>query len=241
MREEIFGGLTCRITGGTDRHGGGTGPIVVLLHGFGASGSDLVPLGRVLDVPSAVRFVFPEAPIPLDMGYGAARAWWLIDMERIERAAHGDAVEVLASDHPEGMPEARALVRNMLDEVTSALGGGPLVLGGFSQGAMLSCDVALCDSRPLGALVLMSGALVARSAWAPLAGARRGLRVIQSHGTEDPLLPVASAMALRDLLRSGGLEVQWVQFRGGHTIPEGVLEKLGVLLTALAGQAAPCS
>ena len=88
MREAIFGGLRVRITGGSDREGGrkGEGPTVVLLHGFGAPGDDLVPLWRVLDVPREVRFVFPAAPLPLDMGYGDARAWWLIDMERIERA-----------------------------------------------------------------------------------------------------------------------------------------------------------
>ena len=44
MRIAQFGGLTVRLTGGTDGKGGGNGPIVVLLHGFGAPGDDLVPL-----------------------------------------------------------------------------------------------------------------------------------------------------------------------------------------------------
>ena len=194
MREENFGGLTVRITGGGDRRGGrhNEGPVVVLLHGFGASGTDLVPLWRVLDVPQSTRFVFPEAPIPLEMGFGDSRAWWMIDLARIERAQHGDAVEALASEHPEHLLEVRRLVRAMLDEVEAQL-GGPLLLGGFSQGAMLSCDVALHDPRPLAGLVLMSGALIARDQWAPRVASRRGLRVLQSHGEDDPLLPPRAA------------------------------------------------
>jgi predicted esterase len=62
MREERFAGITVRLTGREDRQGGGDGPLVVLMHGFGAPGTDLVGLWRVLDVPGNVRFAFPEAP-----------------------------------------------------------------------------------------------------------------------------------------------------------------------------------
>ncbi|MDR4500552.1 MAG: hypothetical protein MRJ96_03745 [Nitrospirales bacterium] len=42
MKERTIAGLQVRIAGGNDREGGGTGPVVVLLHGFGAPGDDLV-------------------------------------------------------------------------------------------------------------------------------------------------------------------------------------------------------
>ena len=61
MRQERFGGLNVRITGGTDGKGGGRGPLVLLLHGFGAPGDDLVSLADVLNVPTGTRFVFPKA------------------------------------------------------------------------------------------------------------------------------------------------------------------------------------
>lgn len=233
MNVERFGPLTVRLAGGADRQGGGgSGPVVVLLHGFGASGSDLVPLWRVLDVPPETRFVFPEALLPLEMGYGDGRAWWPIDFERIERAQRGDPVEALADDLPAGLPAARAAVREMLEVVHERL-GGPIVLGGFSQGAMLSCDVALHDPLPLAGLALMSAALIARRQWAPRAASRAGLRVMQSHGSDDPLLPFASAQALRELLMAGGLSVDWVPFRGGHTIPDAALARLGALVTGV--------
>ena len=50
MRIEQWGGLTVRIAGGIDRKGGGDGPVIVLMLGFGAPGDDLVALHRVLDV-----------------------------------------------------------------------------------------------------------------------------------------------------------------------------------------------
>lgn len=69
MREETFGSLRVRITGGADREGGGDGPAIVLLHGFGAPGHDLVGLWRTLRVPEGTRFVFPEAPLSLGPAY----------------------------------------------------------------------------------------------------------------------------------------------------------------------------
>ena len=59
MRTTTLGQLTVHLTGGTDREGGGDGPLVVLLHGFGAPGTDLVPLWRELRAPPGTRFAFP--------------------------------------------------------------------------------------------------------------------------------------------------------------------------------------
>ena len=85
MRDETFGGLRVRLTGGPDRQGGGDGPLVVLMHGFGAPGNDLVPLARVLDVPREVRFAFPEAPLESRAG-GDERTRLVVD----RHGAHPD-------------------------------------------------------------------------------------------------------------------------------------------------------
>lgn len=239
MREEIFGGLRVRITGGLDREGGGHGPAVVLLHGFGAAGDDLVPLWRVLDVPREVRFVFPEAPLPLALGFGDARAWWMIDLERLERLQRGGVTfGDRAREVPAGMAEASAMVAALLDEVEARLAvpPGKLVLGGFSQGAMLSCDVALRGPRRLAGLVLMSGTLLAEHEWQPRMAAHQGLRVLMSHGDADPLLPLAASVRLRDLFVAAGLEVRFLPFPGQHEIPGRVLDELSVFLgETLAG------
>ncbi|MEO1335555.1 MAG: hypothetical protein AAFV29_07910, partial [Myxococcota bacterium] len=67
MQTVQMGSLTVRIVGGTDGQGGGDGPMVVLMHGFGAPGTDLVGLAQVMKAPTGTRFVFPEAPLRLPM------------------------------------------------------------------------------------------------------------------------------------------------------------------------------
>jgi phospholipase/carboxylesterase len=213
----------------------GDGPVVVLLHGFGAPGTDLVPLGQVMDVPPSVRFVFPAAPLELGWQFGGGRAWWMIDIERMQRAMARGETRDLSREVPQGLAEARAAVVAMLDEVEARF-GGPIVLGGFSQGAMLSCDVALRTERPLAGLVLMSGTYLAADEWKPRMPSRAGLPVMQSHGVQDPLLPFALAERLRDDLGAAGLKVDWHGFYGQHEIPKVVLDAVGAFVTKLAGR-----
>jgi phospholipase/carboxylesterase len=235
MRLANLGGLAVRIVGGSDGSGGGDGPVVVLLHGFGAPADDLIPLGEVFAGPEATRFAFPGAPLTLPGLWGAGRAWWMIDLARFERVTGGRMEEVLqelGDEVPNGLSDAREQVIAMLDELESLLGvpGERTVLGGFSQGAMLACDVALRSRRPLAGLLLMSTVMVCRPEWLALLPRRAGLRVFQSHGTQDPLLPFALAAELRDAMVAAGLETDWVEFAGGHEIPQQVVSRASAFL-----------
>ncbi len=230
MKLQKLGGLDARITGGTDGDGGGQGPLVVMLHGFGAPGDDLVPLWRTMGAPRGTRFVFPAAPVDLGPQYMGGRAWWPIDIEeRMRRQALGEKRDV--EEVPAGMVEARAIATAFLAEVDRAFGAPErLVLGGFSQGAMLSLDVALHTERPLAGLVLLSGTHVAAKDWEPRFDARRGLPVFMSHGHADDLLPFGVSERLKDTMVAHGLKVEWVPFRGGHGIAPQVAGELGKFL-----------
>lgn len=238
MCEERAGGLRIRLTGGTDGRGGGRGPAVILLHGFGAPGNDLVPIGDALAAPSGTRFIFPEGPLSLSFGYGDARAWWLIDMARLEADRAAGRVRDLSTEVPRGLPQAREALEQLLIELPRVL---PVdykrtVIGGFSQGAMLTCDVAMRTAYPFAGLVQLSGTLLARQEWRPAVAKRAGLPVFQSHGTQDPILPYPMAERLRDELVKAGLAVSWHSFRGGHEISEPVLRQLGGFLTRVLPQ-----
>jgi phospholipase/carboxylesterase len=228
-----LGGLTVRLSGGTDGKGGGNGPVVVLLHGFGAPGNDLVPLADVLDVPTSTRFIFPEGPITLSFGPRDARAWWLIDMARMAQDQAAGRPRDLSNEIPKGLAPARETMLAFLKEVERLFDADPrkTVLGGFSQGAMLTCDAMLHTDRPYAGLVQLSGTLLAQPEWGPLLQKRKGLPVFQSHGVQDEILPYIGASRLRDALSQPGLAVEWHRFRGGHEIPEPVLQRLGVFLT----------
>ena len=233
MREELIGGLRTRVTGGTDGKGGGRGPLVLLLHGFGAPGDDLVSRADVLNVPAGTRFVFPEGPLSLSFGPSAARAWWIIDMARVAADRAAGRARDLSQDIPKGLALARETMLGFLKEVERKFDADPrkIVLGGFSQGAMLSCDVMLRTAQPYAGLIQLSGTLLATQEWTPLLKTRKGLPVFQSHGVQDELLPYAGAERLRDMLTHGGLSVEWHSFRGGHEIPRSVLQRLGPFIT----------
>lgn len=233
MREEQVGGLRTRITGGIDGKGGGNGPLVLLLHGFGAPGDDLVPLADALAVPAGTRFVFPEGPLSLSFGPRDARAWWLIDMARIASDRAAGRVRDLSRDIPKGLAPAREHMLAFLKEVEQKFAADPrkTILGDFSQGAMLSCDLMLRTTQLYAGLVQLSGTLLAKQEWAPLLPKRKGLPVFQSHGTQDEVLPYAGAEGLRDQLTHAGLSVEWHSFRGGHEIPRLVLQRLGQFIT----------
>lgn len=218
--------------------------VVVLCHGFGAPGTDLVGLAEALSsfepALAGVRFHFPAAPLSLGaLGYGDARAWWMIDFEALEalRGAGPEALRAFRQVEPPGMPAARkalhAAVTALMDG--SGLPYSKLVLGGFSQGAMITTDLALrLEEAPAG-LAIMSGTLLIEDVWRAKARARAGLQVFQSHGRSDALLPFAAAGWLEALLREAGLEVDFHGFEGGHELPRSVLVALARYLKARLG------
>jgi phospholipase/carboxylesterase len=217
-------GLTTRVVG--------DGPLtVVLLHGFGAPGDDLVALAQYIGAPA--RFVFPEAPLELGGLYGDSRAWWLLDLARLEQELSSGAVRDRRDEVPEGLDKVREQVLRFLEalEERYKLEPNQLVLGGFSQGAMLSLDVALHREVAPAALILMSGTLLAASVWTPRMSKLAGVPVFQSHGMHDQLLPFSIAELLRDQLRAAGANVEWCEFHGGHEIPPAVLDGVTKLLT----------
>ena len=228
MQEVLVGGLKVRLLGGSDGHGGGNGPVVMLLHGFGAPGNDLVPLANVIHVPAGIRWLFPEAPLSLNMGFGDSRAWWIIDFARIQADRAAGRIRDLSVEVPKGLALARERFLAFLKELPRQfqIDYKKTVIGGFSQGAMLTCDAVLHTDYPFAGLVQLSGNLLAQSVWGPLIAKRKELPVFQSHGTLDDILPHIGAERLHDVLTQSGLAVEWHSFRGGHEIPEAVLKQL---------------
>lgn len=235
-----LGGLSCRVI---DALPEGRDPtlVAVLCHGFGAPGTDLVPLAAELfaldpNLRDRVRFVFPAGPLTLDaVGLPGGRAWWHLDIERITAAIARGELRNLRDDLPDGLPESRKMLTSLIDELSrqSRLPASRMLLGGFSQGSMLATDVALrLTDRPAG-LCIFSGTLLCESEWRELASRRGPMPVLQSHGMQDPLLPFQAAEWLRDLLIEAGMEVEFLPFAGMHTIPYEVLERMAVLLDRL--------
>jgi phospholipase/carboxylesterase len=230
MKRRRLADLDVWCAGGSDREGGGDGPAIVMCHGFGAPGDDLVALWRATDVGRDVRWFFPEAPLSLEAMFGAgARAWWLIDMARLDEAIRTGRRDELAETTPEGLPEARAALEGCLAalERDARIVRARTVLGGFSQGAMLTTEVSLFAREPYAALVILSGTLLCRDRWKEAAQkAAPSLHVAMTHGRRDPLLPFSLAEELCDILVAAGADLDFVAHGGAHEIPPSALDAL---------------
>lgn len=217
---------------------GQTEMVVVLCHGFGAPGDDLVSIGQELAraVPSlgqSVRFVFPQAPLSLDAsGWGDSRAWWMIDMVKLQLAQQTGQMRDLRTEKPQGMAEARDQLVQLLTEVQAETGvpWSKIILGGFSQGAMIAVETIRHLPQHIGGAVLYSGTLINEVEWKVPSANIKGLPIVQSHGRSDVILPYSLSLELKQLLEEQGATVRFVEFAGGHTITHTALQATAELL-----------
>jgi phospholipase/carboxylesterase len=175
-----------------------------------------------------VRFIYPAAPLDLeDLGIPGGRAWWNIDLMRLQETIAAGRGRELLDQSPASLPAVREQFLRFLQECAAET-GIPLkrtVIGGFSQGSMLTTDVALHLAEPPAGLIILSGMLMNQAIWEQQLQKRSGLAVFQSHGRFDPLLPFDFACGLRDLLKTSGNTVEFSEFSGAHEIPYEVLQQ----------------
>lgn len=171
--------------------------LVVLLHGYGADGNDLIGIGQMWTeaLPDAA-FVSPHAPDASPFGSG--RQWYPLPTA-YDRTAE-DVLRALQA----GVPTAATALDAFLDAELARwkLGNDALALVGFSQGATLALYGGL--RRPARAVVAYSGALGALPEHLPAPKPR----VLLSHGAEDPVVPVAALNTAAKSLRADGVDVQ---------------------------------
>jgi phospholipase/carboxylesterase len=221
---QLWGGLdVVRVTEMPDDQRGGSA--VIVLHGWGAPGDDLVPVAEALVRPGA-RFFVPAAPLP-EMGGG--RAWWHLDP--YARPPHASTDQPAAGFQPTpAVVAARQAVQALIATVVDRHAPATVALVGFSQGAMLAIDVALAGAPGVDLVVAMSGVLLTDSVSALTAPHPRKPRFLLSHGRRDPVVSFSSSERAKDLLEKHGFSVTWRPFDGGHEIPPPVLAEVNRFL-----------
>jgi phospholipase/carboxylesterase len=185
--------------------GGAPKKLVLLLHGYGSNGEDLIALARQWRhlLPDAL-FLAPNAPQRSAIGRGYQ--WWALDAFSPAALARGAAAAAPAVD----AFLDRKLAQYGLTEADAALVG-------FSQGTMMALHVGLRRPRPLAGILGYAGALTGAAA---LAGEIRSKPpVLLVHGSADQIVPVAALHAAEQALRRLGLEVRTHVSRGlGHSV-----------------------
>lgn len=190
---------------------------VLFLHGFAMLPEDIAPFAEL--AASDATFFFPRGPVDVPAGTlgreRATAAWWPVDVEARSRAmAHGP--RDLSEHDPPGVTSARRHLEHVVSALRKTLRPQALVVGGFSQGAMLTMEWQLQAPQPADAVVIMSGSRIRAPVWTPQFFRLRGLRVFQTHGRADPDLSFEAAERLRDLMCAHGAAVTWLPHEGGH-------------------------
>jgi phospholipase/carboxylesterase len=192
--------------------------LVILLHGLGADGNDLIGLApywaRLL--PTA-EFLSPNAPFPCDMApYGYQ---WYTSQDRSPETS-------LA-----GVRAAAPILDAFIDDALARRGleESDLALVGFSQGTVMSLYVGLRRDKPLAGIIGYSGRLLAPELLASELRSRPKTLLI--HGTEDPLIPYTSLAEAETALKAADVPVETVTSFGiGHSIDEEGLRRGGLFL-----------
>lgn len=186
---------------------------LILNHGRGADENDLFPLLDELD---------PERRL---LGVTTGGPWYGIP----PGGRHWYVVERVGLPHPETFGPSYEALAERLDSLLAERGidWAQTILGGFSQGTVMSYALALGDGRPAPAgLAAMSGFIPEVEAWHADLGSRTDVPVYIHHGARDPVIPVDFARAARATLADAGIEATYRETDAGHRLPPEILAEL---------------
>ena len=244
LKFETIGRLRCAVFDPPGTDPASVELVAIFCHGFGAPGDDLVPFGPHLasllgPEVRGIRYYFPEAPLSLEsVGMPGSRAWWMLDLQQLQMAAEGKLTRDQRDTLPEGLEDAREALSETVELILKETGltQDRVMIGGFSQGSMVTTELALQSTTTPAALVIYSGTLLCEQRWRTLAEQKDPFQVFQSHGTSDSILPFSGGEALHSLFKESGFDAEFLSFSGPHTIPAESLVRTAEILAEIRSQ-----
>lgn len=201
---------------------------VIFLHGYGANMHDLFPLWEMWHAEK-FNWYFPNGVESLPMGYYEGRAWFSIDMEKLERSIREGTQRDMKGSVPPELDSTLTRLEHVITELSKK--HKTIILGGFSQGAMCISHLAMKENLKIDGLILLSGALLAEERFPKAA---KAIPFYQSHGTNDPILSIEGAKDLEHKLHSLNFTGKLHTFKGGHEIPPMVINDVKTFLSQFA-------
>ena len=189
---------------------------VIWMHGLGADGNDFVPIVPELKLAatSAVRFVFPHAPmrpVTINNGY-VMRAWYDVTYGDLEgKSKRPDETGVRASE--------KEIVKLIARERGRGIDSEKIVLAGFSQGGALALQTGLRYPEKLAGIMALSTYLpLAETLAREASEANKRTPIFMAHGTQDPVVSYAWGSASRGMLDDLGYPVEWREYPMQHSV-----------------------
>lgn len=200
-------------TGNEPRHS------IIWLHGLGADGEDFVPIAQELNLPVAVRYIFPHAPlrpVTINGGY-VMRAWYDI----VAGAASADiAANIGRREDATGIRASQAEIEKLISqEKQRGIASKHIFLAGFSQGGAVALHSGLRHAERLGGILALSTYLpLMRSLEAEGSSANKDTPILMLHGQADPVIPYAFGRASADELLRQGYALEWHGYDMPHSV-----------------------
>ena len=191
-------------------------PMVILLHGFGAHMGDLASLAPAIDATGYV-YVFPNAPIPFELGPGATGYGWTYPRRIPQELRRADDVDSVVD-----------MLATLVDEVTEhyATEAGQVILGGFSQGGMMTYRYGLPNPGKFKGLAALSAVAPDEDTMRERLPEDRSQPIFVAHGTADMVIEVQMARDTREFLQAEGYAPVYREYPMAHEISQQTLTDL---------------
>lgn len=207
-------------------------PMIIFLHGYGGNGDSLTFFPSICSFKTMrPTWIFPQGIERLEEGVDG-RAWFPLDINLFNT--------LISNPHitPDTEHQYQMLFNVDFDKPQQALEGlieelgrprHEIILGGFSQGAMMVTHLSLSSKVPFQGALICSGALLFNKGWEDKISFCGRVPYLQSHGHQDAILPYYLGEQLHSLL-SSRLKGEFVSFHGGHEIPTTFIQKMQTVL-----------
>lgn len=191
----------------------GTAPVhsIIWLHGLGADGEDFVEVAETINLPVAMRYIFPHAPknpVTINGGF-VMRSWY--DIAEVDISAKQDAAGIHASQ-----AEIEKLIAN---EVSRGIAPENIFLAGFSQGGAIALHTGLRHPAKLAGIIALSTYIpLADTLSQEISLSASKTPIFFGHGKHDPVVPYALGKQSADSLKHLGLKVDWYEYSMQHAV-----------------------
>ncbi len=195
---------------------------IIWLHGLGASANDFPPIVPELGLLKSrtIRFIFPQAPDrPITINGGMRMPGWY-DIKGMSIEDKQDAV---------GMKESQSMLDDLVEQQISAgIPSENIILAGFSQGGAVTYFTGVRSQYKLAGLLTLSTYLPFDvDTQTEQHEANQHTPIFASHGTHDPVVPLAMGKHSVDVLSNLGYNIKWKTYPMEHQVMMPQIEDIG--------------
>lgn len=192
---------------------------MIWLHGLGASGDDFVPVAEALQLPHAMRHIFPHAPqMPVTINGGFVMPAWY-DIRNVD-ASSWNRTGSDSSQDAAGIRASQQRIDDFIErEIARGIPPAHIFLAGFSQGGAIALQCGLRRQAGLGGILALSTYLpLADTLPAEASEAGLNTQLFMAHGRQDPVVPYALGTHSQKLLLDAGCAVDWHEYDMPHSV-----------------------